>query len=216
MVATIRKRSREESAITDTTCTPLWLTTMLPYVDIDPCSNSRSTVNAGWSFSLEKGLDGTKLPWRGTVFKNWPFSAPLPFALKAIHEMSIGNCLDLITLCKLDTSTEWWTSITSFDASHEQRILRYPPEMWLFKDRVQYDEHPDIIEERRLERVLEAQRKGKKQRSIDKITGKSTTNFVSAILHRRGWTRPASGWMRRPRLKLESVATLWEHDSVVY
>lgn len=213
MVATIRKRSREEAAMTDTTCTPPWLTDMLPYVDCDPCSNSRSTVKAGWSFSLEKGLDGLKLPWRGTAFKNWPFSDPLPFALKAIYEMSIGNCLDLITLCKLDTSTEWWDVITSFDDTHEQRIMQYPPELWLFKDRVQYDEHPDVIEKRRLERVAKALREGKR---TDNITGESTTNFVSAILHRRGWTRPASGWMRNPRLKLESVATLWEHDGIAF
>lgn len=214
MTATIRKRSREESAQTDQTCTPRWLTDMLPYVNVDPCSNSRSTVNAGWSFSLEKGLDGLKLPWRGTAFKNWPFSNPLPFAQKAISEMGLGNCTDLITLCKLDTSTEWWSVVTSFDPSGlAPRILQYPPELWLFKDRVQYDEHPDVIEKRRLERVEKALRDGKR---IDKITGESTTNFVSCILHRRGWTRPASGWMRNPRLKLESVATLWEHDSIPF
>lgn len=199
MTATIRKRSREESAQTDSTCTPKWLTDMLPYVDCDPCSNSRSTVNAGWSFSLEKGLDGLKLPWRGSAFKNWPFSNPLPFAQKAIYEMSVGHCIDLITLCKLDTGTEWWHTITEVHPTSVHHIIRQPPELWLFNERIQYDEHPDVIEKRRLERVAKAQWAGKR---TDNITGESTANFVSCILHRRGY--------RRPQLKLESVATLWE------
>jgi hypothetical protein len=174
---------------------------MLPEVDIDPLSNSRSQVKARWSYSLEKGLDGAKLPWMGTGFTNWPFGFPKPFALKAIEELTIGNCTDLISLCKLDPGTRWWKTITWFDpVNPPSRILAYPPDMWLFHKRVQYDEHPDVIEKRRLDRIAKAIEDG--DEDLEEIDGDSTTNFVSVILHRR---LPDA-----PRLKLEDVAVLWQ------
>jgi hypothetical protein len=202
-MATIRKRSKLEAAQTDQTCTPKFLADLLPLVDLDPASNSRSHIRARWAYSLEKGLDGLKLPWRGTVFINWPFSFPEPFAEKAIHEMTIGNCTDLIVLCKLDTGTEWYRTITSRIPGAPGPLSR-PPERWDFHKRVQYDEHPDVIEQRRLERVAEflaRERSPRSRKTVEDITGESSTNFCSTIIHRRGDGMPA--------LDLGSVAQRW-------
>ena len=43
---------------------------LLPLVDLDPCSNPRSTVRARMTMSLEAGQDGLAAPWVGSVFVN--------------------------------------------------------------------------------------------------------------------------------------------------
>jgi hypothetical protein len=207
-VATIRKRTKEESAITDGTCTPKWLCDMLPKRDFDPCSNSRAHVNVLRSFCIESGQDGLKMPWHGEGFINWPFSFPDPWADKSVLEMTCGHCTDLIVLCKHDESTEWWATITSFDpdTATAAPIRREPPEKWPFLKRVQYDEHPDMIEKRRLERIAKAIKLGK---PTDGITGESSNNFCSVILHHRGWAKRGGKLIRKPKLDLESVARRW-------
>lgn len=190
--ATIGKRSKEDVALSDSTVTPKWLTELLPPRDLDPCSNSRSHVRSDLAYSLVNGLDGIELPWHGSAFVNWPFSAPMRFAEKAVHEMTIGNCTDLIVLCKLDPSTQWWKkiyrSVLPFGPS------RWTVDLWMPWGRIQYDEHPDLIERRRLERVAKAIADDEPPEKIAKITGESTANFVSVLLHhRKTVTQP---WIR--------------------
>lgn len=216
--ATIGKRSKREAPLSDSTCTPLWLCDLLPLVDFDPCSNPRSMVKARWSWSLEKGIDGLKMPWRGSGFMNFPYSLPLPWCVRAIDEMRIGNCTELITLAKLDPSTEWWKVLTMFDPDailsggvldgldRVNHPLAQPPEIWTFDSRIMFDEHPDLIEQRRLEKIEKRRAariaKGKDpDAGIDKVTGESSNNFCSVIIHHR----PASA----PILDLRSVATRW-------
>ncbi len=198
---TIARRSEEEREWSDATCTPKWLADLLlelrgePF-DIDPCSNPRSWIHSRWSYSLGKGLDGLRLEWVGSAFKNNPFSSPMAWQQKARHELSIGRCTELVELCKLDPSTEWWDELTEpVICSGEfwnHRGICYTPDLWLFKKRVQYDEHPLLIEKRKCE-VAEGKRNGAK-------SGKSSNNFASALLHHR---------FDKPPLKLDQHATLW-------
>jgi hypothetical protein len=199
---TIAKRSQDERDLSDATCTPKWLADFLykargnrPF-DLDPCSNERSHIIAHWSFSLEKKLDGLKLPWRGEVFKNNPFSAPMLWQEKAVYELTLGRCTELVELCKMDPSTEWWgviaQPIVAGGADWSHREIVYTPDLWLFRDRIQYDEHPLLIEKRRCE-IAEGKRKGNK-------SGKSSNNFCSALIHHR---------FDKPRLPLEEFADLW-------
>jgi hypothetical protein len=165
----------------DAYCTPRWLTELLPLVDLDPCSNTRSTVRAKRTFSMEKKLDGLKLSWLGSVFVNWPYSDPLPWAHKAIHELREGRCTDAIVLCKLDTSTEWWKTIT-------EQVLENL-DLWTFDKRVQFDEPQELV----AERIKLFAEKGKKGGE------KSSNNFCSAIVHHRN----------KAPLCLGAVATRW-------
>ncbi len=166
--------------LSDSYCTPLWLAAMLPMVDTDPCSNPRSKVRARRAYSLEKKLDGKKLPWHGSVYLNWPYSDPLPWALKLIAEMEAGRCTEAIVLCKLDTSTEWWHTLIGYGK----------PDLWTFDKRILFDEPPELIAARIKKYAEEGKSGGEK----------SSTNFSSAIIHHRG---------DRPSLRLESVASRW-------
>ncbi len=193
-VATIAKRSVEDAELTDTTCTPSWLTEALPEVDLDPYSNLRSHVCSVKAFCVERGEDGHTEPWLSedlqpcTAFQNHPFSDPKEFVEKAHYEMKIGRCVDLIVLCKDDPSTEWHEVLTTwYPDAPRGHVLSLPPELWRFPFRIQYDEHPDVIEARRLKRIAKAVREGKPEKYIAKIHGRSTANFCSVIYHFRGW-----------------------------
>lgn len=222
--ATIGRRPKDEVKLSDSACTPLALCELLPWVDFDPCSNDRSQVKARWAWSLEKGVDGLKMRWLGSGYMNFPYSNPMPFCVKALTEMQIGNCTELITLCKLDPSTEWWKVLTKYDPHsiirNEGRIdfvealndeveihpLAQLPEIWMIDDRLQFDEHPDLIEQRRLDRIAKRREnriaKGKDpDEGIEKVNGESSNNFCSVIIHHR----PSD----RPSLDLRSIATRW-------
>jgi hypothetical protein len=188
--ATIRRRKKNETPLSDSMVTPKWLADRLPLVDLDPASNPRSHIKARWTYSLEKKLDGLKLPWRGSVFLNWPYSKPAPWALKLIHELVIGNCTGAIVLPKSDHSTDWWTVLTQ-PVRLGGHIYR--PDLWLFDDRIQFEEPPELIEQRRLD-VLAKRAAGKK------ATEKTSNNFCNAIVHHR---------LGGDRLQLDDVATLW-------
>jgi len=168
--------------LSDSYTTPAWLTARLPLVDTDPCSNPRSTVRARRAYSLERKLDGLALPWNGSVFLNWPYSNPLPWASKLRAELAAGRCTSAIVLAKLDTSTEWWRVLVD-DASIEQ---------WQFRCRVLFGEPPKLIAAR-VQKYAELGKPGGE---------KSSTNFCSVIIHFRGDTAPlaldefADRWVR--------------------
>jgi len=174
--------------LSDSYCTPRWLTALLPQVDVDPCSNTRSTVKARRTFSLEKKLDGLKLPWSGSVFCNFPYSDPMPWCAKLIEELKSGRCTEAIILCKLDTSTGWWRTLLSGG----------DPELWMFDKRICFDEPPALVAERI-----------KKYTALGKSGGdKSSTNFSSTIIHYRV-VQLEGGPAFAPALSLGSVATCW-------
>ena len=104
-------------------CTPRWLTDLLPEVDLDPCSNPRSTVRARQTYSLESGRDGLALPWIGSVYCNPPYSDIYPWALKA-EEQTVNACAFLVNV---DSSTSWWKRLQA----HLQHVL-------LFSKRIQF------------------------------------------------------------------------------
>lgn len=209
--ATIGKRSNEEKAHSDSTCTPKWLADLLfethGWFDIDPASNARSWIQALWSYSIEKCLDGLRLPWRGSAFLNHPFSLPLPWMLKAHAEMTLGRCTELVNLAKFDPSTEWWEVATSpvtitRQVRSTRLIMHYYPDIWMFKDRIQYDEDPVIVQ-KRVDEFAAAQalyERGEGDKPRGRKDGKSSNNFCSVIIHHR---------FDLPPLQLEYVATRW-------
>lgn len=92
----------------DTWCTPKWITEALGKVDLDPCANERSHVQAKISFHLERGDDGlVKAPnvgrsWR--VFINPPYSDVPPWVEAYSHTR-------FVFLLKLDPSTKWFEAL---------------------------------------------------------------------------------------------------------
>jgi len=112
----------------DAWCTPRKITKRLPLVDLDPCSNSRSTIRARRSVSLETGGNGLLLSWRElSVFVNPPYSDVLPWALKAWEAASF--CF----LVNVDPSTKWWRT-----------LVEWPTYTFLFRDRIRFKAPPGI------------------------------------------------------------------------
>jgi DNA N-6-adenine-methyltransferase (Dam) len=165
----------------DTYCTPRWLTARLPLVDLDPCSNPRSTIRARRAAMLERGQDGLARPWVGSVFLNWPYSDPLPWAQKLRVELEAGRCTSAIILCKLDTSTMWWD-----ETIHP--VLGVWPEQWHPFARIAFDEPPALV----AARVARGR------------NARSSTNFCSVLIHHRGTGAPlaldevATRWVKAP------------------
>lgn len=187
------RRPKDETPWSDAYCTPLWYARRLPHRNFDPCSNPRTHIISDWSFSLEKGMNGLKMPWRGSGFINWPYSFPDPWVEKAQHEMKIGNCTDLIVLCKLDPSPAWWDVIIEPTLGALDR--------WDHKRRIQFEEHPEAIAQRMLAREEAiVQRKGG-DRTVKVPPKKISNNFASATLHHR---HPDA-----PILDFWDTATLW-------
>ena len=110
----------------DSWCTPQWLTKLLPVVDLDPCSNERSTVKARTAYRLDRGEDGLALPWVGSIFVNPPFSNILPWAQKLNAEPVVGAAF----LVNVDPSTAWWHELTKrlrYALFFRRRIQFAPP-----------------------------------------------------------------------------------------
>lgn len=175
---------------TDAYCTPLWLARRVGRVDVDPCSNPRSWIDAAWSYSLEKGLDGLRLPWRGRTFENWPYSKPLAWAEKGRHEIVAGRCTELIILCKLDPSPRWW----NVAVDPVLPVL----DRWDFDMRIDFEAHPELILRRQRAR-LEAIAAGVPKKDLPPL--KPSSNFPSVVLHHRP--------LDAAPLALHDVATLW-------
>lgn len=190
--ATIRRRKKDEAPLSDACCTPEWLARRLPIVDLDPASNPRSHIQSRWSYSLETKLDGLILPWRGSVFLNHPYSKPLPWMEKLHHELSIGRCTSAIVLAKLDSSVAWWKVLTR---SVQRSQHWYAPDMWLIDKRIEFDQHPELIEKRRQE-ILAIKAAGKRAPPLE-----TTNNFCSVIVHHRLDGEP---------LKIGDIAQLWK------
>ncbi len=178
------------TSLTDAYCTPAWLTSRLPTVHLDPCSNARSTVRAMYAYQLPHH-DGLQLPWAPSVFINWPYSDPMPWVEKLLLEVAVGRTHYAIILPKHDHSTEWWARLTT-----ELPRGTHALDQWQFNDRLQFDIPPELYAE------LAAKHAAKVAAGKAKGAYKPSNNFCSTLLH---W-RPTG----LPALSLQDVATLWQ------
>jgi hypothetical protein len=113
-------------SIRDSWATPQWLTRLLPVVDLDPCSNHRSTVRARKTYSLERDEDGLALPWFGVCYVNPPFSDVMPWVERA-ESPEVVACGFLVNV---DSSTAWWRRLQktrSLALMFHKRIQFSPP-----------------------------------------------------------------------------------------
>lgn len=76
-------------------------------IGLDPCSNDRSTVNAGLAW--DKGHDGLKRPWsgRGLVFVNPPYGKEIGgWMAKCCEEAAHG--IEIVALVPARTDARWF------------------------------------------------------------------------------------------------------------
>jgi hypothetical protein len=121
----------EQASDRDSWCTPPWLTELLPLVDIDPCSNPRSTVRARRTYDATRGEDGLALPWFGMVFINPPYSSVMPWVMKMQREYQ--RVTSAAFLVNADPSTKWWHTLSA--------VL---PRRFDFNRRIQFSPPPGV------------------------------------------------------------------------
>lgn len=95
----------------DDWCTPEPLTKLLGFFDLDPCSNSRSHIRTAETCSFDHALvdhrDGLAFDWtHRSVFLNWPYSNPGPWAAKVAEHKS-----PWVVLAKADPTTRWFAAM---------------------------------------------------------------------------------------------------------
>lgn len=112
-------------------CTPKWLAELIGPVDIDPCSNGRSHIQASWTYSEEAGTDGLQRHTRptinegATVYVNPPYSRG-----QVIRWVRHWRTTRFIFLCRWDPSTAWF-NLLFYSSTHvwfpTRRINFEPP-----------------------------------------------------------------------------------------
>lgn len=85
-------------------------------VDVDPCSNSRSLIQARVAYEY----GGLILPWRlpgcrakRTGYQNDPYSQAEEWTRKMLAELACGNLQEHVRLSMFSCSAKWW-----FDMCH--------------------------------------------------------------------------------------------------
>ncbi len=111
----------------DTWCTPKWLADALGHWEIDPCSNSRSHVQADERFDLSRGQDGLNALVAGVyrVFINPPYSRG-----QVIRWVNAYKHTRFCFLLRFDPSTEWFDELmrhTAVVAVPNRRVNFEPP-----------------------------------------------------------------------------------------
>lgn len=119
--------------------TPAWLVEkareVLGGIDCDPasCEAAQSVVQAATWYT--KTQDGLQQPWHGRLWLNPPYSAPTPWARKALTEYRVGAVTAALILTNSYTETNWWQELASVGT------------MLFFRGRLQFW-HPDKTSDR--------------------------------------------------------------------
>jgi hypothetical protein len=97
---------------TDEWCTPKFYADKLGRFDVDIASNARSHIQAAQTFALDHvdpdRRDALACAWPSgaSLFVNWPYSNPLPWALR-LRDHDGPWCV----LAKLDPTTRWHAAL---------------------------------------------------------------------------------------------------------
>lgn len=84
-------------------------------IDLDPCSNSKSTPNVPARKHYVVADDGLSLPWHGTVYMNPPYGRAIgDWGRKLIAEHLEGNVSEAIALVPSRTDTQWWIAFRDY------------------------------------------------------------------------------------------------------
>lgn len=83
-------------------------------IDLDPCSNSKTTPNVPATAHYTTEDDGLTLPWCGVVYMNPPYGRVIgEWVTKLVSEFESGSITQAIALVPARVDTEWWNNLTS-------------------------------------------------------------------------------------------------------
>jgi hypothetical protein len=116
----------------DSWCTPAYLAAAIGRVDLDPCSNDRSHVQANRRFCGGPDDDGLALastvPASARTFLNTPYSRG-----QVIRWVRAYEHTDWMFLVRLDPSTEWWAA-----------LMAHRPALWMPDERISFEPPPGV------------------------------------------------------------------------
>jgi phage N-6-adenine-methyltransferase len=95
-------------------------------IDLDPCSNDEQNPNVPANKVYTEKTNGLKHDWiADSVFMNHPYSNSKEWVPYAAKQYELGNSKEMILLIKLDVSTGWWKSVSSYPWIAVNRRLKF-------------------------------------------------------------------------------------------
>jgi phage N-6-adenine-methyltransferase len=95
-------------------------------LDLDPCSNDIENPNVPAKKVYTESMNGLSHDWiADSVFMNHPYSNSKEWVPYAVKKYEGGNSKEMILLIKLDVSTKWWNSVSSYPWIAVNRRLKF-------------------------------------------------------------------------------------------
>ena len=83
-------------------------------ITTDPCCNDKDNPNIPATVCYDETDDGLTKPWKGKVFMNHPYSDSKNWIPYGVLQYESGVTSEMVMLIKLDVSTKWWRSVSSY------------------------------------------------------------------------------------------------------
>ena len=84
-------------------------------LDLDPCCNDIENPNVPARILYDEKANGLTHNWVAeSVFMNHPYSNSKEWIPYAVSQYKLGHAKELVLLIKMDVSTKWWRSISSY------------------------------------------------------------------------------------------------------
>ena len=84
-------------------------------LDLDPCCNDIENPNVPARILYDEKANGLTHNWVAeSVFMNHPYSNSKEWIPYAVSQYELGHAKELVLLIKMDVSTRWWKSISTY------------------------------------------------------------------------------------------------------
>ena len=84
-------------------------------LDLDPCCNDIENPNVPARILYDEKANGLTHNWVAeSVFMNHPYSNSKEWIPYAVSQYQLGHAKELVLLIKMDVSTRWWKSISTY------------------------------------------------------------------------------------------------------
>ena len=84
-------------------------------LDLDPCCNDIENPTVPANKLFDEKINGLTQPWVAeSVFMNHPYSNSKEWIPYAVSQYELGHAKELVLLIKMDVSTRWWKSISTY------------------------------------------------------------------------------------------------------
>ena len=95
-------------------------------LDLDPCCNDIENPNVTAKKYFTEKDNGLAHSWvADSVFMNHPYSNSKEWIPYAVSQYKLGHAKELVLLIKMDVSTKWWRSISTYPFLAVNKRLKF-------------------------------------------------------------------------------------------